>query len=445
LAEKKDGGVGLTTDQCIEIFTYASSISSVTPLFTGWVLDEFGPRKSSSGFNLLVSLGLFMFATAETQVGFIAGAVLFSSSGFGVQYASAHLSNLFPKNKGLAISLIMGSITLSFGVFQIFDLLWITYGIGYQSLFQGYAIIVGCSSLLSMIIWPDTPYDDVDNRDKTSFESSSIQIIGTRNENTTNLIIDSGHVMRSLIEDKFGSKKNDSVINQITTTKYFMLNIFYITTVFWANFYLATMVTEIQDRQLFIEDRQVLISYFTLFLSCGLAFSAFAGFLVESYIHGCTIIAVCALISGCAQMILLLLPKSEFIVVTSFFFYVMFRNFIFTFTTIYISQHMGLSNFGILQGIASALAGLVQPLFVPLALWASETCHDSHTFLHDCSEGKWSKLHLFQLFTLLLLLIVPAYDYKRNISIESSRKNLKMSPQTSEEGACPIKNYDSIS
>jgi hypothetical protein len=89
---------------------------------------------------------------------FIPALSMIAFGGPGAQSAIIHLSNLFPTAKATATACITGSLNLSFVVFFAFDQMWHFLAFDYRSLFFGYSVIVCFNMLISLFLWPDTPY-----------------------------------------------------------------------------------------------------------------------------------------------------------------------------------------------------------------------------------------------------------------------------------------------
>lgn len=142
------------------MFVFASFANMLAPLVLGIVLDTFGPRTCStiSIIFILIGSALFSFSDTEHFNLFIPAMCMISFGGPGTQTAIIHLSNLFPQWKATTTAIITGSFQLSFFVFFIFDQLWLFLKIDFRSLFMGYCVVCIINAIISLTLWPDTPY-----------------------------------------------------------------------------------------------------------------------------------------------------------------------------------------------------------------------------------------------------------------------------------------------
>ncbi len=90
---------------------------------------------------------------------FLPAMCLISFGGPGVLNATIHLSNLFPDWRATTTAFITGSFQLSFLVFFMFDQLWSEYSWDFRVLFMGYCVVCFVNAIVSLLMWPDTPYD----------------------------------------------------------------------------------------------------------------------------------------------------------------------------------------------------------------------------------------------------------------------------------------------
>lgn len=101
--------------------------------------------------------------------------------------------------------------------------------------------------------------------------------------------------------------------------------------------------------------------------------------------------------------------------------YICFRQFIFPVSIALITSRLGFKYFGLLNGLSYLLSGLVQLFMIALVHLVQGTCHkyNSHDekFVSDtCDHGHWLELHIAELLVLILLLLVPYYDYRDKIA-----------------------------
>lgn len=185
------GGAALTLDETTRLFTYGSSVAMLSLLGLGLVLDYGGPRLCSLLSHALIALGCELMARApawkkshnqqdsssssssSSVLLFTVGVCLLAFGGPGVQAATIHLANLFPRHQFLVLSALSTSLTLSFAVFASFDALW-SHSVrvaadaeanntilGVSTLFRTYILVVLASFLSAALCWPDAPYEQI--------------------------------------------------------------------------------------------------------------------------------------------------------------------------------------------------------------------------------------------------------------------------------------------
>lgn len=142
------------------IYVVATFFSFLGPLLLGLVLDKFGPRYCSLLSIALIAIGCILFGISDREnlTLFVPALCLIALGGPGAQSSIIHLSNLFPDWKSTATAFITGSFQLSFIVFLVFDQLWLIAKCSYRTLFIGYSIVCAINAVISIFLWPDTPY-----------------------------------------------------------------------------------------------------------------------------------------------------------------------------------------------------------------------------------------------------------------------------------------------
>ena len=161
-ASLEEGGAGLTRRETTVIFAYASSLSMVSALVLGFLLDAYGPRVCSMVSSLIVALGCQVCASSHGFAGFAFGTCLIAFGGPGVTSSIVHISNLFPNNENLAMSCLCGSIVLSFSVYAVFDIMWQKYeSITFRTLFGSYVLVLAASAAMAFWLYPDESYEQL--------------------------------------------------------------------------------------------------------------------------------------------------------------------------------------------------------------------------------------------------------------------------------------------
>jgi MFS family permease len=119
--------------------------------------------------------GVVCFAFAPSSPGLLLVATLLvGAGGGGIQLTGFSVGQLFHSSQGLATSLIAASFSVSSLVFLVFNKLYFSFGVAYQSLFFFYlalVLFVGCTSL----VWPhkfNAPSASAAHGEAVSAESS---------------------------------------------------------------------------------------------------------------------------------------------------------------------------------------------------------------------------------------------------------------------------------
>ena len=182
-ASPEEGGADLTLYETTQLFASASCTAMMASLFLGPLLDAYGPRACLAVSHLLVVVGCGGFALSSQLWQFTLAVVLIAFGGPGIGLGIIHNVNLFPRNQFLAVSCLAGSITLSFTMLAILEVLWEDYRVSFRILFGGYSAIVALSMLATLVVSPDEPYElEIDEEDDSdedgllqgSFDSQEI-------------------------------------------------------------------------------------------------------------------------------------------------------------------------------------------------------------------------------------------------------------------------------
>jgi MFS family permease len=229
------GGAGLTLDETTQLYSLAAAVNYVAPLFLGLVLDHFGPRACSFLSNTIVSAGLAVFAMGSTFATYAIGICLVAFGGPSVQQSLLHIGNMFGERRYFVMGMVAESITLSFAVFPVLDIVWddITREYGFRVLFFALSVIVAFSSIGSLLIWPDAPYEIFGQEEKSGTEATETQALSPPDE-------------AKVATPSTFDLKTASFKEQVTSNIYFRLLFFFMVTSWLANFYIATVTIEVR-------------------------------------------------------------------------------------------------------------------------------------------------------------------------------------------------------
>lgn len=446
-----EGGAGLTLDQTTQMFGLAASVNYLSPLFLGVLLDHFGPRTCSAISNSFVALGCFVFSSSTNFTVLSIGICLVAFGGSGVQTSLIHIGNLFPESRFFVMGVVSETITLSFAILPLMDLIWEQTSIGFEWIFAVYGVILTISAVLSCILWPDAPYmtpsdgpvqkrESVKPPPPVSLEpkqpfKSYLREDTTKLEQTESFLKSEKALLQGRAEDV--SLKDMPFHKQLTSGVYLRVSIFFFITSFWANFYVATVTTEVSfssfslvskvmkiisnfgndeqlgDFQVYDKDKQHELARLLSFIDAGAIVCApLSGYLLDNV--GFIPTAVITITLGILQMLLILIADDNpTVLIVSFFLYAVFRAFLFPYFFATLSRKIGFKYFGMLTGISFAASGMSQLGIAPLATAVEGTCHESVDMpgLRHCSFGNWNMTHSVQMVCLAFLFLVPLIDY----------------------------------
>ena len=211
------------------------------------------------------------------------------------------------------------------------------------------------------------------------------------------------------------SLKDAPFRRQFLSGYYVRGNVFFIVVCLLANFRVASITTELADANDFsVRQQNQLTQLFTVIMSGGFVASFVIGLIMDhagvEAATGWTI--ALALVH---ELILLCRPDSPTWLTLAFVIYVFFRQFLFPVSIALITARLGFKYFGLLNGMAFLLSGVVQLSMVPVVNFVKGTCHqynssDAPLILDTCDHGQWQQLHAGELVLLALLLLVPLYD-----------------------------------
>jgi len=459
------GGCGLTLADTTVIFAMASCTGMASTLLLGFCLDRFGPRVCSVTSHVAIAAGCQLFAASTAFTGFALATCLIAFGGPGIQVSIVHLANLFPKNQFTALAMLNGTISISMSVFAVFSWLWERYDwITYRILFGYFNIPVLLSLGASLVVWPDysfkpppaslaqrhdaahhTVEDDyieaatVHQRWMTEQPLNSYlrrqlpqqqqqqspgttTASGTRgNSNSSRLPIerhDSFILSQKAIESgvwNMVSLKDAPFRRQFLSGYYVRGNLFFIVVCLLANFRVASITTELADANDFsVRQQNQLTQLFTIIMSGGFVASFVIGLIMDhAGVEAATgwTIALALL----HELILLCRSDRPTWLTVAFVIYVFFRQFLFPVSIALITARLGFKYFGLLNGMAFLLSGVVQLFMVPVVNLVKGTCHqynssDAPLILDTCDHGQWPQLHAAAFVVLALLLLVPWYD-----------------------------------
>jgi MFS family permease len=311
------------------------------------------------------------------------GTNLMAFGGPGIQSAVIHLANLFPEDKFMAMSAMSGSVSLSFAILPLFDLLWERHSIGFRIMFRFYFIVVALSALAAHVLWPNEPFvsdeedvdEDDDSDDDDPFYNPTPESAFLVAASHTHLVeaplgsylrSNSRHQMsrhhsyrQSLMGMLSGnystmSLKDQPFLCQLVSGVYGRILLVFCCTCFMANFYVASLPTELADLNDFPVDLQHRMARtFTLISSFGILAAFLIGWLMDRV--GLVAITILTILMGQLHLIMItFLSNKPVPLMVGFVFYTLFRQFLFPMYIASLSSRLGFKYFGILNGLGFA-------------------------------------------------------------------------------------------
>lgn len=265
-ADAQDGGAAMTLQETTRIFSWASCAGMVSTLLLGWLLDQYGPRICSAVSNICIAAGCLMFALSTEFESFAFATCLMAFGGPGIQVSIVHLANLFPENQFLTLSLLNGTISISFSVMVAFAFLWEFYpGADYQNLFGSYSLLIIGSAVASVAYWPDKPFESAPKEELLFAPTAEDSYIEAHQH--THLVeqpLDSylrfshqkmSRTMSMVVSEKamesgnlsLVSLKDQPFLKQLTSATYLRVASYFIFSCFLVNFYVASIATEVRS------------------------------------------------------------------------------------------------------------------------------------------------------------------------------------------------------
>lgn len=289
------GGAGLTLDETTQMFGLAASINYISPLFLGTVLDKGGPRSASVLSNFLVAVGCFIFASSTDVTTLTVGLCFIAFGGPAVQTSLIHIGNMFPERRFFVMGVVAESITLSFAIFPFMDAIYESTPLGFRDIFTIHGILVTISTIFSFFLWPDSPYETppelpehplVEHVPPTHLTEqpldSYLRETGGKLKPSVSFVLSERGLDQADAEKHELALQSMSLMDlpfskQLSSGVFIRLSIFFLVTSYWANFYIATVTTEVSHCNLWLSGLNCgLITWSTLtsLLVCCFVYSA---------------------------------------------------------------------------------------------------------------------------------------------------------------------------
>ncbi len=184
---------------------------------------------------------LTAFATAQDL--YMVGVTLIAGAGPGVQISLFHISQLFPNHKNTVLSIIAGAFQLSFIVFLGFRHSLSFFRISFNTLCLLYCVPLLLLLFIGLVIWPASPFslgsDDEIAPPPNGADVDRKMLVDVDDEEDDE-------------EDEGRAPAAPSALQVLRSRPFITLLIWMTANLFWANFYVGTVV-----EQLFVKSGHV--------------------------------------------------------------------------------------------------------------------------------------------------------------------------------------------
>ncbi|KAI9891799.1 MAG: hypothetical protein M1814_002364 [Vezdaea aestivalis] len=371
------------------MFTCAAVATNVCALPVGAILDKYGPRLCSIIGCFFLALGAFVmgFAKSFPFDGYIPGYLFLALGGPFVFIPAFQLSNAFPSNSGLILSMLTGAFDSSSAIFLIYRLAYKASGGKYtpSKFFLSYLVIPAAILLIQIFVMPGQSYKTVselrmeaeipeDPETDPEIQSASgdrrdnlIEDYRIRRESVvgeiTELLGSKGAERHAKKEELkrarsgvYGVLHGKTASQQIATPWFWLITLFTVVQMTRINYFVATVRPQYQYLLGSFKDAVEVNTFFDVALPLGgLIAVPFIGFILDNASTPATL----ALLVGSATIIGVLgtLPfkGAAFANIALF---VIYRPLYYTTVSDYAAKVFGFDTFGKVYGLIICLAGL---------------------------------------------------------------------------------------
>ncbi|KAI5962208.1 uncharacterized protein KGF55_003284 [Candida pseudojiufengensis] len=147
------------------LFTVACSVTNISALPVGSILDAYGPKISGIIGAIILTLGSLSLKYASNMEyldGYLIGYTLLALGGPFTFISTFQLANSFPRNSGLILALLTGAFDSSSALFLFYRIYYFSVNkISISSFFTGYLIVPFFIFLCQLTIMPSSSYKTV--------------------------------------------------------------------------------------------------------------------------------------------------------------------------------------------------------------------------------------------------------------------------------------------
>lgn len=394
------------------MFSIATSLTNISALLFGVLLDRLGPRFTGSLGGILFSVACVIFGLSSRSFdGYILAYVLFALAGPSLFLSSLHLSAAFPKHSGMIMSLITGAFDASSLIFYIFQKLYFSSDkMTLRLIFLVFASVGLFCLLCHVFILPKKSFENTEyfDENQTDDEIESLLNDNERDENRTlngwrdqdqGQDRECGEVEDQGSYDYPEKLKHMSVKRQWLSWEFLLVTFTTCVMMLRLNFFIATV--DKQVRYLFSDpsdyhDIENLVSSFNILLPLGGALAVPVGsFLLDKTRSSTAFFSIICMILAFGILTMFSNSIAQYI---GIIFFVVVRPLFYTASNDFCARIFGLSNFGKVSGLMTLTSGVFNFLQYPLS-----------DFSVRVNDGNFFAANLILLSTTFVALAFPLY------------------------------------
>ncbi|KZP34232.1 MFS general substrate transporter [Athelia psychrophila] len=342
------------------MFTIATVVTNVAALPIGYILDRIGPQRTSILGGTIFALGCFCFGLGIRTPGFDSYAIGYVVIAIGsplIFLSQFHLSNAFPVNSGLILSLIIGSFDASSLPMVAYREIYYASGgwLTSRAWFWGYAFLGLFVILEQLFLAPRTVYTRGDDSVKDLSEPAPTE--------RTGLLADAGERDQDHLPDEIvssdpltGKLFGYSAGSQIWSSWFWIVTAFLCVHMLRINLYIQTAHSQLLYYTGDPALADSLIRAFTYLLPLGgIVGIPFVGYLLDKRCSrdAFVTLAVFGVLFGALGM-----GGSAGAQVAGITVLVILRPLMYTAVSDYAAKTFGFQTFGTVYGLANTLSGL---------------------------------------------------------------------------------------
>ncbi|KAF8314726.1 MFS general substrate transporter [Clavulina sp. PMI_390] len=379
------------------MFTLSAVVTNTFALPIGILLDNVGPRNTSLLGAIFFALGNFLFGlemvTSHIDTYFL-GYVFLAIGGPMIFLSQFHLSNVFPKNSGLVLSLIVGAFDCSSFPYLIYRALDDKLNISIRAWFWGYLIIPALLVTQQLTIAPRVSYKQGDfeelaptlsgpglqsprNPDSDYLDEEGALAGAMRRRSSARNSFGAGFSTKTSdrpvldapahFDDPLMGAMADAPLRKQLTSSYFLLIVFFLCTYMGRiNYEIQTVTSQLLY---YLEDRDMantIATAFTILLPVGgVVGIPIIGALLDRQGSGPTSIVVFFMGLGYGLLGIMPFAPAQLFAIGIF---VILRPLMYTFMGDYTGRAFGFETFGTVYGLLNCIAGLSGLILRPVDL-----------------------------------------------------------------------------